>query len=99
MLNTVFKFIRVAEIVIGKHWKTLSRVLKLNLICRGFGLLARAGVATAYLIYKTVHRNEFLWDQSIFTNDIPTKMYGFAKNHARSKTKNISTHSTILQSD
>ena len=55
MLNTVFKFIRVAEIVIGKHWKTLSRVLKLKLICRGFGLLARAGVATAYLIYKTVH--------------------------------------------
>ena len=27
MLNTVFKFTKVAEIVIGKHWKTLSRVL------------------------------------------------------------------------
>ena len=57
------------------------------MICKGFGLLARAGVATAYLIYKTVHRNEFFWDQSIFTNEIPTKMYGFAKNYARVKRK------------
>ena len=59
MLNTVFKFTKVAEIVIGKHWKTLSH--------------ARAGVATAYLIYKTVHRNEFFWDQSIYMNEFLRK--------------------------